>query len=154
MPRRNTQTNPQLEPSSNPPGRKGLRTFVLDFVLRNPCSNALNFCRHKIQNKRNLLFVCSAPAGSASPSVAVYDAAKRGVLETRRFRTQQRYLLSSVRERPRLLRASAQACQRGPMRLWPFQRPNRLANGGRLADGDRHRQHDLLFAGGAPRRIA
>ena len=30
----------------------------------------------------------------------------------------------------------------------------RLANSGRLADGDRHRQHDLLFAGGAPRRIA
>jgi hypothetical protein len=30
----------------------------------------------------------------------------------------------------------------------------RLANGGRLANGDRHRQHDLLFAGGTPRRIA
>jgi hypothetical protein len=30
----------------------------------------------------------------------------------------------------------------------------RLANGGRLVDGDRHRHHDLLFAGGTPRRIA
>ena len=30
----------------------------------------------------------------------------------------------------------------------------RLANGGRLIDGGRHRQHDLLFAGGTPRRIA
>jgi hypothetical protein len=30
----------------------------------------------------------------------------------------------------------------------------RLANGGRLVDGGRHRQHDLLFAGGTPNRIA
>ena len=30
----------------------------------------------------------------------------------------------------------------------------RLANDGRLVDGGRHRQHDLLLAGGTPRRIA
>jgi hypothetical protein len=29
-----------------------------------------------------------------------------------------------------------------------------LANGGRLVDGGRYRQHDLFFAGGSPRRIA
>jgi hypothetical protein len=30
----------------------------------------------------------------------------------------------------------------------------RLANGGRLVDGGRRRQHDLLFAGSTPHRIA
>jgi hypothetical protein len=30
----------------------------------------------------------------------------------------------------------------------------RLANGGRLVDGGRHRRHDLFFAGGTPNRIA
>jgi hypothetical protein len=30
----------------------------------------------------------------------------------------------------------------------------RLADGGLLVDDDRHRQHDLLFAGYTPRRIA
>jgi hypothetical protein len=30
----------------------------------------------------------------------------------------------------------------------------RLASGGRLVDDDRHRHHDLLFAGCTPHRIA